>query len=31
MAYVGTLYMPTEPRKPITEGMLRAWLKSCFL
>jgi hypothetical protein len=30
-AYEGTLYVPTEQRKPITEGMLRAWLKSCFL
>jgi hypothetical protein len=31
MAYEGTLYVPTEWRKPTTENVLRAWLKSCFL
>jgi hypothetical protein len=30
-AYEGTLYVPTERRKPITCGMLWAWLRSCFL
>jgi hypothetical protein len=31
VTYEGTRYVPTEQRKPITQGMLCAWLKSCFL
>jgi hypothetical protein len=30
-AYEGTRYVPTEQRKPITENVLWAWLKSCIL